>query len=92
MFDSNYHDCPRFGSYECGCDEATPRVISTGCRNAVGDGHMSSCSTHNMPAYPNGPCDCGGVPCRVCGCTVERPCDGICTIIAPGLCSNCEEK
>lgn len=21
--------------------------------------HWSSCATHNMPAYPNGPCDCG---------------------------------
>jgi len=21
--------------------------------------HSSDCSTHNMPAYPNGPCDCG---------------------------------
>ena len=23
-----------------------------------GDGHMSDCAVHNMPAYPNGPCDC----------------------------------
>lgn len=23
------------------------------------DGHASDCATHNMPAYPNGPCDCG---------------------------------
>ena len=28
------------------------------CLNMPGDGHLSSCSTHNMPAYPNGPCDC----------------------------------
>lgn len=21
--------------------------------------HDSDCATHNMPAYPNGPCDCG---------------------------------
>lgn len=21
--------------------------------------HMSDCSVHNMPAYPNEPCDCG---------------------------------
>lgn len=24
------------------------------------DIHLSDCSTHNEPAYPNGPCDCGG--------------------------------
>jgi hypothetical protein len=24
------------------------------------DGHWSDCSVHNEPAYPNGPCDCGG--------------------------------
>lgn len=24
------------------------------------DGHWSDCATHNEPAYPNGPCDCGG--------------------------------
>jgi hypothetical protein len=22
------------------------------------DGHDSDCATHNMPAYPNGPCNC----------------------------------
>lgn len=22
------------------------------------DNHDSDCATHNMPAYPNGPCDC----------------------------------
>lgn len=22
--------------------------------------HWSSCAVHNEPAYPNGPCDCGG--------------------------------
>lgn len=21
-------------------------------------GHLSDCSTHNLPAYPSGPCDC----------------------------------
>ena len=21
--------------------------------------HWSDCAQHNMPAYPNGPCDCG---------------------------------
>jgi hypothetical protein len=26
------------------------------------DGHWSDCSVHNEPAYPNGPCDCGGYP------------------------------
>ena len=26
---------------------------------APGDGHDSDCSTHNMPTYLNGPCDCG---------------------------------
>jgi hypothetical protein len=24
----------------------------------VTDEHDSDCATHNMPAYPNGPCDC----------------------------------
>jgi len=24
--------------------------------------HYSSCAVHNMPAFPAGPCDCGGVP------------------------------
>ena len=23
------------------------------------DGHKSDCAVHNMPAYPNGECDCG---------------------------------
>jgi len=23
--------------------------------------HLSDCSVHNEPAYPAGPCDCGGV-------------------------------
>ena len=22
--------------------------------------HYSCCAVHNMPAFPNGPCDCGG--------------------------------
>jgi hypothetical protein len=22
--------------------------------------HYSSCAVHNEPAFPNGPCDCGG--------------------------------
>jgi hypothetical protein len=25
-------------------------------------GHASDCAVHNMPAYPNGPCDCGFEP------------------------------
>ena len=25
-----------------------------------GDGHWSDCATHNEPAMPNGPCNCGG--------------------------------
>jgi hypothetical protein len=25
------------------------------------DGHASDCATHNMPAYPNGDCDCSGL-------------------------------
>jgi hypothetical protein len=24
--------------------------------------HASDCATHNMPAMPNGPCDCGAEP------------------------------
>jgi hypothetical protein len=28
-------------------------------RDAAGDGHASDCATHNEPAMPNGPCDCG---------------------------------
>jgi hypothetical protein len=28
----------------------------------VADGHASDCATHNEPAYPNGPCDCGVAP------------------------------
>jgi len=24
-------------------------------------GHWSSCAVHNEPAYPNKPCDCGGL-------------------------------
>lgn len=24
--------------------------------------HASDCAIHNEPAYPNGPCDCGGLP------------------------------
>ncbi len=27
--------------------------------------HLSSCAVHNEPAYPNGPCDCGGL-CQEC--------------------------
>lgn len=23
--------------------------------------HWSDCAVHNEPAYPNGPCDCGGL-------------------------------
>lgn len=26
---------------------------------ARSDGHASDCAIHNMPAYPNGPCNCG---------------------------------
>lgn len=25
-------------------------------------GHASDCAVHNMPAFPNGPCDCGLTP------------------------------
>jgi hypothetical protein len=27
--------------------------------NPEWDGHDSDCAVHNMPASPNGPCDCG---------------------------------
>ncbi len=30
--------------------------------SALTDGHWSDCATHNEPAMPNGPCDCGGYP------------------------------
>ena len=34
----------------------------TGCTNPAKedteDRHASDCAVHNMPAYPNGPCDC----------------------------------
>lgn len=30
------------------------------CKDGVT--HASDCSVHNMPAYPNGPCDCGAAP------------------------------
>ena len=36
--------------------DAEGRVFRDGVM--VGDGHDSDCSTHNEPAYPNGPCDC----------------------------------
>lgn len=26
--------------------------------------HKSDCAVHNEPAYPNGPCDCGGIICH----------------------------
>lgn len=29
-----------------------------GDKGDMTDFHESSCSVHNMPAYPNGPCDC----------------------------------
>jgi hypothetical protein len=31
--------------------------------NACKDGvlHRSDCAVHNMPAYPNGPCNCGAI-------------------------------
>ncbi|ODT75477.1 MAG: hypothetical protein ABS69_10705 [Nitrosomonadales bacterium SCN 54-20] len=33
------------------------------CKCATGHcGHWSDCAVHNEPAYPNGPCDCGGYP------------------------------
>lgn len=28
---------------------------------AVGVSHWSDCAVHNMPAMPNGPCDCGAM-------------------------------
>ncbi len=32
--------------------------------------HDSDCSVHNMPAYPNGPCDCVELPA---GCAAVEP-------------------
>ncbi len=32
--------------------------------------HDSDCSVHNMPAYPNGPCDCVVLPV---GCVTVKP-------------------
>lgn len=35
-----------------------------GCQCAAcraGPKHDSDCAVHNMPAYPNGPCNCGAV-------------------------------
>ena len=32
----------------------------TGCTCKDGP-HLSSCASHNVPAYPPGPCDCGVV-------------------------------
>lgn len=44
-------------------DTASPRppLASPVEGEAVGkwDGHASDCATHNAPAMPNGPCDCG---------------------------------
>lgn len=34
----------------CQCDACIGGVV-----------HSSDCSVHNMPAYPNGPCDCGAI-------------------------------
>lgn len=30
-----------------------------------GDGHASDCAVHNGPAFPPGPCDCGGYLVKV---------------------------
>lgn len=35
---------------------------SNGVHVVIGDGHWSDCATHNEPAFPNGECDCGGLP------------------------------
>lgn len=34
----------------CQCDACRPTI------------HASDCAVHNMPASPNGPCDCGAAP------------------------------
>jgi hypothetical protein len=48
---------------------------------APGDGHASDCATHNAPALPVGPCDCGAAPeagpkpagrCEICGEQMPR--------------------
>lgn len=37
---------------------ATTRGALVTMSRVPGDGHASDCATHNMPASPNGPCDC----------------------------------
>ena len=49
-----------------------------------GDGHWSDCATHNEPALPNGPCNCGaqaGVKncrCAELGADQREHIDGVC--------------
>ena len=57
--------------------ESDSKITMPGVAHGVKsvDGHWSDCATHNEPALPNGPCDCGGYvsprpekhgPCRTC--------------------------
>ena len=43
---------------------ALPELLAAAERAPVDvwDGHASDCATHNEPASPNGPCDCGAAP------------------------------
>lgn len=60
----NYGDAAEAASWAAGnAFAATVRKLKTdhcmcaACKDGVL--HKSDCSVHNMPAYPNGPCDCG---------------------------------
>lgn len=47
------------GCYECGGLGRIDKYRAKP-KNAPRPSHWSDCARHNEPAYPNGPCNCGG--------------------------------
>ncbi|KKK95941.1 hypothetical protein LCGC14_2667800 [marine sediment metagenome] len=59
-----------FYTKEVLADEIFKYLHSQGVVIKVKRSHDSDCSVHNMPAYPNGPCDCVELPA---GCVAVEP-------------------
>ena len=51
-------------------DDILRTLDSQGVVIKVNRVHDSDCAVHNMPAYPNGPCDCRVLPV---GCVAVEP-------------------
>lgn len=60
IYRAGHADCAAQGAKDR--EEDAEHCMCPACKD--GDLHWNTCAVHNMPASPNGPCDCGGFTFR----------------------------